>query len=146
MFFDAKFLTLHNFNIYNPISSRASPIFWKPCICSFKKNTNEINFLSPSKCLENKKRRYIYLRIDKCFIAGLGQFFGSELDKKIGVLIREKKTSKTRNCWVGCTHTLSQDVHKPDWYQDCWRYNHSCFALISSFAELEDGVVLTSGL
>ena len=59
--------------------------------------------------------------------------------------VERKRTSRSRICLRHCTHTLSLDIHGPDWVQYRRRHESSIAALLCFFSKLKFGDIITTG-
>ena len=93
------------------------------------------------KVSRRTRKVVIYLANERSGLAffsmDLGHILWSIVGNEFGVKLRKKMTSQARTCLWHFPHTLSPDIHGPDWVQYRWRHKGSIAALLSCYFEAQ---------
>ena len=129
-----------NFITWNPVFNHPLCKLSKVWLLPWESDTITAKDVSQLKCLKERRKKKFTWQIKNLvlpFITDSGHILGKNFLLAFGVIFERKESSKTWICLQHCEHTLSEDIHKPDWVKLCWCYKGSIAALLCHISKLE---------
>ena len=139
-FLTRNFQSQQNYFTWNLVFTLPLRILLKPWTFSFKNDTITAKTVSKLKCLEERKRLRFTLQMKHPVLHSLVRIWDifSEVMLVMNLCnVERKSTSQTRICLRHFPHTLSHDIHRPDWVQNRWWHKSSITALLSFYFEAQ---------
>ena len=133
MFFENNLSKLSGSYNLEPALYLSLRMVLKPWTLSFKNDTITSKTVSHLKCLKERKKNEITWQKKDLVLHSLLRTWDTFSERTLVwnlSHVESKSSSQTTICPQPCPHTLSHDIHRPDWMQGCWSCKGSISAMI----------------